>query len=153
MLIKDFINIYNETFKYIENKYGKKKVDCLWQTISEEFCFKIRNLVEEKGLAGMLEYWGGEGGTLLEEEAVFEVSLESGVFKGVMHKCPSVGQVVRSSKELYPDYCSHCLALYGPVAEKNGFTMEWYVERNVRTGCLTGRCRWEARENKNWEDC
>ncbi|MDO8685505.1 MAG: hypothetical protein Q7J78_02415 [Clostridiales bacterium] len=56
MIIYDFIGIYNETFKYIENKYGANAVMDLWSTISEQYCTHLRDIIGEKGIKGMKEY-------------------------------------------------------------------------------------------------
>ena len=59
MTVRDFIVIYNETFIYIEKEYGEERVNYLWKTISNQWCSHLRQLVEEKGLEGAYEYWGG----------------------------------------------------------------------------------------------
>jgi len=64
MRIADFIVVYNETFKYIYEKDGPHYVKALWRAISENYCENLDKLIREKGLEGMLEYWGGA----LEEE-------------------------------------------------------------------------------------
>lgn len=146
MTIHDFIVVYNETFKFIEEKYGVEAVKDLWETISKRWCTHLDSLVKEKGLEGMLEYWGGSDGTLGREKADYEIKLEGGVLSGVMHKCPSVGELLERGRELYKgslNYCSHCQALYAPIANKYGYEMFFDVELDEAGGCV-GRCRWTS---------
>lgn len=144
MFRSDFIEIYNETFTYVDQTWGKQQVYSLWQRISEQFCRQLSGLVEKKGLEGMLEYWGGETGTLMQEEAVFTASIQDGVFTARMRSCPSTARVKEAGSILYDDYCGHCPALYVPVAEKHGYEMHWNIERDPETGECTGRCSWQA---------
>lgn len=144
MTIHDFIIIYNETFKFIEDKYGVEAVEDLWATISKQWCGHLRELVETKGLEGMLEYWGGNDGTLLREKAVSDAGLSDGIFYTVMHKCPSVEELIESGREIYHgklSYCDHCPPLYTPIAEENGYEMGWMIDRDEEGKC-TGRCKW-----------
>jgi hypothetical protein len=148
MTIKDFILAYNHTFSYLEEKFGIEAVKDLWQTISDKWCTHLRSLVEKKGLQGMLEYWGGDSGTLSREKAGYEVYIKDGVFHGVMYECPSVGEIVeRGSRPHHGkvSYCDHCLALYGPIAEDNGFEMGWKIAYNEDGSCK-GVCEWWASE-------
>lgn len=144
MTVNDFIVIYNETFKYIEKNYGPEAVKDLWQELSTQWCTHLDDLVREKGLEGMLEYWGGNDGTLGREKAEYEITLKDGVLKGVMNRCPSVGELIERNRDVYHgelNYCNHCQALYGPIANKYGFEMEWDIDKD-ETGRCTGRCSW-----------
>lgn len=145
MTVQDFIIIYNETFRYIEEKFGRDKVDDLWSTISKQWCTHLRELVEEKGLEGMLEYWGGSEGTLNREKADYEVKLEKGVFTIQMYNCPSVKETKDKNMPIYKDYCEHCIALYVPIAEENGFEMKVYIEKDKKDGLPLGRCKFVAK--------
>lgn len=148
MTVHDFIVIYNETFKYIEDKYGVEAVKDLWKTISEEWCTHLDELIREKGLDGMLEYWGGEDGTLGREKAEYEIKLENGVLSGVMHECPSVKELRDRNRKIYRGklaYCDHCPALYAPVAKKYGIEMFFDIEFDENGECV-GRCSWGARK-------
>ena len=143
MTVHDFIVIYNDTFKYIEANYGVEAVKDLWATISSEWCTHLDSLVKEKGLEGMLEYWGGNDGTLGREKAECEITLTDGIFSVIMHKCPSVGELKERSRELYHgglDYCSHCAALYAPIANKYGYDMFVDAEHDAEGFCI-GRCK------------
>ncbi|RCX09344.1 hypothetical protein DFR58_13620 [Anaerobacterium chartisolvens] len=146
MTVHDFIVIYNESFKYIKDKYGAEALKDLWSTISKQWCTHLDGLVKEKGLEGMVEYWDGDDGTLGREQAVYSIKLENGLFTGIMHKCPSVGELVERNREIcsgVPDYCDHCMALYAPIAEKYGIKMLWSIEHDSN-GVCQGRCKWSA---------
>ena len=148
MTVHDFIVVYNETFKYIEEKYGVMALLDLWKTISEEWCTHLDELIKTKGLEGMVEYWGGESGTLGREKAEFEISLKDGVFLGTMHECPSVKELRERGRKIYTgklSYCDHCPALYKPVAKKYGFDMFFEIEFDENNNCV-GRCKWGARK-------
>ena len=150
MTIQDFIVTYNETFKYIECKYGVEAVKELWQTISEQWCTHLDELVKNKGLDGMVEYWGGEDGTLGREKAEYEISLKDGIFFGIMHECPSVKELHERDKKIYNGkltYCDHCPALYSPVAKKYGIKMTFNIEHEENGECV-GKCTWGAENNK-----
>lgn len=143
MTVHDFIVIYNETFKYIEAEYGAEAVKDLWATISEQWCTHLDALVREKGLEGMFEYWGGNDGTLGREKAECDVKLSDGVFSVTIQKCPSVGELVERGRVLYHgglNYCSHCPALYVPIANKYGYEMFFDIEHDETGGCV-GRCK------------
>lgn len=71
----------------------------------------MRELVGTKGLEGMLEYWGGTDGTLGREKAEYEARLDNGIFKGTMHRCPSIGELHERGRDEYHGsltYCDHC---------------------------------------------
>lgn len=143
MNLNDFIVIYNETFKYIDENYGVDAVKDLWTTISDSWCLHFRELIKTKGLEGMLEYWGGDQGTLGREKADFEVSLNDGVFKMDMIKCPSVAELRERKRMIYSgklSYCDHCPALYPPIAEEYGFKMYMDIDYNIDGECA-GSCR------------
>ena len=62
----EFILAYNELFKFLDKKCGKKKVIGFWESISDNFLHNLEFLVREKGISGMKEYWTH---TLTEEGA------------------------------------------------------------------------------------
>jgi len=115
----EFILTYNELFKFLDKKGGKKKVINLWEGISDNFLQNLDVLVKEKGIVGMREYWIH---TLTEENANYEMSSDENRFSIEMYECPSVG-ILRKTKHIkkYPDYCKHCGVLYPRIIEKYGF--------------------------------
>jgi len=141
MSIQDFIVIYNETFRYIAGTYGRARVDDLWAAISREWCWHLRRLVMEKGIAGVYEYWGGSEGTLKREKADFSITFTNGHYTSVMNHCPSVGELIERHQAIFPDYCEHCAALYAPVLAEAGIGYRKEYERDAVTGLPTGRCK------------
>lgn len=120
----EFILAYNELFKFLQEKGGKKQVVDCWEGISDHFLQNLDSLVKEKGIEGMKEYWTR---TLTEEGAQHKITAGSDKFEIEMYECPSVG-ILRRTKhiERYPDYCEHCGVLYSRVIEKYGF--DYHVE-------------------------
>lgn len=146
MTVQKFILLYNDTFEYIRERWGAGAVRALWKELSEQWCNHLDELVGQKGLAGMEEYWGGDSGTLSREKAVYETRMEDGQFCLDMHECPSVGEIYHSGRvPMYGEitYCDHCLDLYGPIAEKYGYGMENVVEY-LPDGQCSGRCHLRA---------
>jgi hypothetical protein len=142
MTVHDFIVIYNESFKYIEKNFGADAVKDFWKTISDQWCTHLRELVRSKGIAGMNEYWGGNDGTLGREKAECSIKIEDGIFKILMHKCPSVGELKERGREIYKgelSYCEHCPALYVPIAEESGFWMKFDIDYD-EDGYCAGSC-------------
>jgi len=115
---KEFILAYNELFKFLHRKYGKKAVIDFWIYISDNFLKNLDKLVKEKGIAGMAEYWTH---TLTEEKAVYTMSVGPDYFEIFMKKCPSVGILNKKKVKKYPYYCEHCDVLYKRIIEKYGF--------------------------------
>jgi len=114
----EFIFAYNELFKFIHKKYGKKDVISLWEFISDKFLTNLDELVREKGISGMAEYWTH---TLTEEGAEYQMSVGENYFEIFMKKCPSVGKLNKIKMKKYSYYCEHCKTLYKKVIEKYGF--------------------------------
>lgn len=114
----EFILAYNELFKFLHRKYGKKAVVDFWIYISDKFLTNLDELVKEKGIAGMAEYWTH---TLTEEKAEYCMGVGENYFEIYMKKCPSVGIMNKRKVEKYPYYCQHCDILYKRIIEKYGF--------------------------------
>ena len=117
----DFIPAYSEMFKFLEKLGGVQAVDNYWAYYSDNFLGNLKSLVEEKGIRGCWEYWNH---TLNKEAADFtmELDVEAGVFKIIMHKCPSKSRLNQYSHIVpYHDYCRHCAVLYPRVLEPLGY--------------------------------
>ena len=114
----EFILAYNELFKFLHKRYGKKAVIEFWEYISDRFLTNLHRLVKEKGIAGMAEYWTH---TLTEEEAEYQMSVGPDYFEMYIKKCPSIGILNRRKADKYPWYCEHCGTLYKRVMEKYGY--------------------------------
>ena len=133
----EFILFYNGLFREVDRRFGKREVEKLWAFFAETFCNKLEDLVARKGLAGMHEYWTG---TLAEEGGRYELTLRDDEFVLDMHSCPSVGKLANTHVEPYRDYCGHCPALYAPVIERYGFTVDYYLINPEK-----GECRLHVR--------
>ena len=147
MTIQTFIVLYNETFKFVQEKYGNDAVLGLWKNLRETQLTHLDGLVARGGLAGMNEYWNGDDGTLSREQAGFEITYEPDrLFLIDMARCPSVGEIWESGREPMIGsltYCDHCPNLYMPIGEKHGFKMTYEIEYEDDGRC-TGRCKLKA---------
>ena len=126
----EFILAYNELFAFIEERHGRQELIRFWEELADEFLHNLRDLVAERGLAGMHEYWTH---TLTEEGADQTMTLSEDDFRIDMHKCPSVA-ILRQNKHItpFPDYCEHCAVLYRRVIEPFGFRCEVQVHEEGR---------------------
>ena len=137
----EYILVYNQLFKYIDEDFGKDDVIELWKSIGKNCKMELDKAVREKKLKGLYEHfkrvWGSEGGrhtiTLRDEELVLD-----------MHYCPSVGKILNSHLDPYEYYCEHCSVLYPHIIEKYGeLKADFYiVDQN------TGQCRRYIRKKK-----
>lgn len=124
----EFILAYNELFKFLHRHYGKRAVINFWEFISDNFLTNFDELVKEKGIAGMAEYWTH---TLTEEGAEYRMEVGNDYFKIYMKKCPSVGILNKRKVKKYPYYCEHCDILYRRIIEKYGFVYSIrYINKN-----------------------
>ena len=130
----EFIPLYNELFKFIDKNFSKKDNVKLWEDISKgSYVNKLDNMVREKGLQGIYEYWKE---ILSEEGGRYELTLRDNEFVLDMHYCPSVGKLTSTHIEPYNDYCGHCAVLYIRIYEKYGLKGARYIiDRNK------GQCR------------
>ena len=111
---KDFIPVYSEIFRYLEDHFGRQEVDKYWDAIfkvNENKKSALLEFLEKEGIKGCFSYWTG---TLNEEAAHFSMYLNEkrGFFKIDMHRCPSKGRLVDLQEQIglepYKDYCLHC---------------------------------------------
>ena len=131
----EFIPAYSELFKFLEARGGKEAVEDFWEYLSDTFLGNLRSEVRQHGLRGCWNYWSH---TLNEEAADFSMELdeEHGQFQIVMHRCPSMRQLLDIEHvEPYHDYCRHCDVLYRRVLEPLGY--EYAIDL---TGCKEARC-------------
>ena len=131
----EFIPAYSELFKFLEARGGKEAVEDFWEYLSDTFLGNLRSEVRQHGLRGCWNYWSH---TLNEEAADFSMELdeEQGQFQIVMHRCPSMRQLLDIEHvEPYHDYCRHCDVLYRRVLEPLGY--EYAIDL---TRCKEARC-------------
>ena len=126
----EFIMAYSELFAFIEERHGRDELVRFWEELADEFLHNLRDLVAEKGLAGMHEYWTH---TLTEEGADCRMALSDDEFRLDMDRCPSIA-ILHRNKHLtpYPDYCEHCKVLYRRVIDPFGFRCEIQVHDEGR---------------------
>jgi len=122
---KDFIKVYNETFKFIDERLGKKAVGDYWRRISPIILADLRKKVEQNGLFGCVVYWDS---ILSGEGADYEIEHRADIFEMTITKCPSLETLV----EPYRDYCKHCEVMYKPIFKALGY--KYKIERGEE-GC------------------
>lgn len=132
----EFIAAYSELFKFLEKRGGKKAVADFWNYLSDKFLANsLRRLVERHGIRGCWRYWSK---TLNEEAADFTMELdeEAGVFKIIMHHCPSKGRLLQwRYMKPHADYCRHCDVLYRRILEPLGYRYEPDFSRVNKASC------------------
>lgn len=130
----EFIPAYSELFAFIDERYGRAELVRFWEELADEFLFNLRDLVAEKGLQGMHEYWSH---TLSEEGADCRIVLSDDEFRIEMDHCPSTA-ILRRNEHITPfaDYCEHCKVLYKHVIEPYGFRCETTVADPVMGKCV-----------------
>jgi len=140
---QDQVIIYNETFRYVYDKFGYDALKDLWAKMSREWCVDLDRLTAEKGLDGVREYWCGQTGTLTLEEADYGVAREGNTLYFHMDRCPSLGgELIDRGYKIFPKYCEHCNHLYPPIMKKYGIDCKWHVEFDIDTMLPTSKCRW-----------
>lgn len=133
----EFIWVYNELFRFIEERGGEEMLRAFWRGIAEHFLGNLRDLVRNEGLAGMHRYWSH---TLGEEGGRHTLSLYDDLFVIDMHDCPSVRLVRNGRVDPYAEYCEHCRWLYPPLLEAFGYEVDYDI-----ISCEKGRCRMTVR--------
>ena len=132
----EFIPLYSELFKYIEDKSGYDAVIRYWQYVSDVYVEpRLGALVAEKGIAGCREYWSK---SLNEEAADFIMTYddEKEEFSIIMRYCPSRGLLNSlTHMEPYHDYCGHCTVLYSRVLKKYGICQEFDLSKVDKAKC------------------
>ena len=117
----EFIPLYSELFRYLEELGGHEEVARHWEYISDgTISDSLGTHVSAKGIRGCWDYWSK---SLNEEACDFRMELdeEAGTFLIDMRRCPSKGHLLDYPHvEPYHDYCGHCPALYDRVLAKYG---------------------------------
>ncbi len=131
----DFIPAYSELFNYLSCVKGEKEVYMFWNYLSDKFLTNLRDEVKHHGISGCWNYWKK---TLNEEAAGFMMELDekNGVFKIIMHKCPSKGRLLKYRHiKPYKKYCYHCDVLYRRVLEPLGYNYEIDLSKSDKAKC------------------
>ncbi|MBQ5777635.1 MAG: hypothetical protein IIV97_02320 [Oscillospiraceae bacterium] len=117
----EFIPLYSELFKYLEDLGGHDEVVRYWEHISDTYVSdRLGEEASKNGILGCWNYWNK---SLNEEACDFDMDVdeEAGTFKITMHHCPSKGRLNDfEHMEPYYDYCGHCDLLYSRQLEKHG---------------------------------
>ena len=150
----EFIPLYSEFFKYLEEKGGHDAVMKYWFHISDtsigdktnpnSLAYKCDRL---GGYHGAMAYWGH---TLTEEACdLLEIGDNKNKFKySHMRHCPSRGMLnALEHVEPYYDYCSHCNVIYERVLKNYGIE---YIRDN--SAIANAECRSLLYEKGNKPD-
>ena len=123
----EFIPLYSELFKYIEEKAGHDAVVRYWEHVSEAYVReRLGTLAAKMVIAGCWEYWSH---SLNEEAADFVMTYdeEAQEYELTMRYCPSRGMLNDCAHmEPYHDYCGHCAVLYAPILAEYGILSRDY---------------------------
>lgn len=137
----EFIWVYAELFRFLENRGGDDLLIKFWKGISENFLQNLREYVQKDGLAGMHRYWSH---TLGEEGGRHTMSLYDDMFVVDMHDCPSAKLVFQSGRiQPYDKYCQHCRWLYPPLLKELGYEATFTL-----IDPKTGQCRLTVKKPK-----
>jgi hypothetical protein len=131
----EFIPAYSELFRFLERRGGVEAVEGFWNYLSDNFLTNLNDLVVQNGIRGCWLYWNH---TLNEEAADFTMELdeEAGVFRIIMHQCPSKGRLLEFEHvDAYHDYCRHCDVLYRRVLEPLGYEYELDMSEVDKAKC------------------
>ena len=135
----EFIWVYNELFRFLEERCGEQKVIEFWKGISDNFLGNLRDYIRKEGLQGMMHYWTH---TLGEEGGCHHLSLYDDMFVLDMHDCPSAKIIHTSGRVVpYDKYCEHCRWLYPPLIREFGYEVDYDI-----ISCEKGRCRITVRK-------
>ena len=135
----EFIWVYNELFRFLEERGGEEKVIEFWKGISDHFLWNLRADIEADGLKGMHRYWSH---TLGEEGGRHTMTLYDDLFVIDMHECPSARLIHQGGLVApYAKYCEHCRWLYPPLIEEYGYQVDYDIISSEK-----GRCRMTVRK-------
>lgn len=135
----EFIWVYNELFRFLEERGGEAKVIEFWRGISDHFLGNLRAYIEAEGLQGMYRYWSH---TLGEEGGRHTMTLYDDLFVIDMHECPSAKLIYHGGRVApYAKYCEHCRWLYPPLIEEYGYEVDFDL-----ISAEKGRCRLTVRK-------
>ena len=140
----DFCGHYDWTFRWLQERGGRSLLVRYWEeAICKDSQRHAADLIEEKGVEGMEEYWGE---TLADEapDGGYRAARGEGSFWIEMTDCPSRGFLLRNGIEFSGDYCDHCIGWIGPLMEKAGYAVD-----HDHNHC--GQCWWEFRRRGHSE--
>jgi len=109
-----FIQVYNETFKFINENLDSAAVEKYWLRIADIVLADLKEAVEKNGLKGCVDYWTK---TLTAEKAAFQIFHDNDIFILEILRCPSLALL----GEPYIHYCGHCNVMYRKIFEGLGY--------------------------------
>lgn len=145
MTVQDFIVNYNETFRYLHDRFGKKAVVKLWEFLADTNV-ELEQAVAKGGLEGYMEYFYGDNGLTVREDVSGYHRICDGVYEERIVNCPSVGEMEERGKQPYRYYCEHCYWLYRKALEDHGFIYEADYELQPKDGGYCKDCSFYARK-------
>ena len=127
----EFIPLYSEFFKYLENCGGYGAVLDYWKYVSENRLgdknnpLTLASFVErDGGFLGAVNYWN----LTLKEEACDLLQIYNPKKRysyTLMRHCPSKGRLLELNHvEPYPHYCEHCKVIFSLLLGKHGVVYE-----------------------------
>jgi len=122
----EFVPIYSEFFKFLDERHGKQAVIDFWVAFSDKYLKPMRALIEEKGLSGIEEYWNR---TLSESGGKYDIKkTEDGIVLDILN-CPTIGVFRKefSYLEPYTDYCDHNEHIFGTMIKDCGYSFKHEV--------------------------
>ena len=126
--------IYNDTFIYLESKFGKDSVLDFWNYISENYKTLEEYLTKYGGLEGAFRFWD----TAFQEEGLeYEIKKGEDFLEIVVHDCLPHAWKRKHGIKSYEAYCEHCDAIYSPVLKRHGLKADivWDI------GGIHGECK------------
>lgn len=127
-----FTRFYNEVFKYLESQ-GEDALNSYFLEISKNQEKHILHLIEEKGFAGMYQYW-----SVIRDEENCELDLgyDDEKFEIRMHLCPSLTKAKDNDAAPFARYCDHCAGWIGPIMDKTGYHLVYDVIDRNKPQCV-----------------
>jgi hypothetical protein len=136
--VYDFNGHYEWTFGWLERQGGSRFLREYWdEAIHRDSQRHAVELILEKSIAGMQEYWGH---ALKQEGGSHHTTATEATFRIDMHDCPSKGFLIRNKLQQHSDYCDHCIGWIGPMLKRAGFVID-----HQHNHC--GQCWWEMRRD------
>ncbi len=129
-----FFELYDHTFAFLDREFGFDAVMAYWNFISDDQLGVLEELMKTRGFRGMETYWRH---TLGQEGADYEMQVTDDSFECIVKRCPPMEWFKSRGMKHYARYCEHCEALYGQVAERCGFHMQ-YIPPDPEAGTCCG---------------
>ena len=121
---KKFVEVYNETFKFIRKIGGIECLISYFRKIAPIILGDLDEAVNKEGLIGAFKYWKK---VLTLEGCGYDLKMNSAEdsrfgkdLKLDINQCSSKNHLVDPS----PDYCRHCSIMYKELFTKYGYDFE-----------------------------